>query len=53
VPYAKRASAPSVESLRVTGWLRYAPIARDASRARGRGDLTPEKRHASTDHVSD
>ena len=47
VPYAKRASAPSVESLRVTGWLRYAPIARDASRAMGRGDLTPEKRHAS------
>jgi hypothetical protein len=32
VPYAKRASAPSVESLRVTGWLRYAPIARDASK---------------------
>ena len=40
VPYAKRSSAPSVESLRVTGWLRYAPIARAARRrARGR-DLT-------------
>ena len=37
VPYAKRASAPSVESLRVTGWLRYAPIARDASRGYSEG----------------
>ena len=53
VPYAYAPFEPSLDSLRVTGWERYAPMARASSAARetrgaGRASASPAASRVST-----